>query len=104
MSIYIQLRTMNYIFEWDVSKEVENVTKHGYSFEEVKEVFADPHVIHLEDPQHSTEEERYYAVGKTTKEVILTVRYTWRENVIRIFGAAEWRKWRKFYEKNTKSK
>lgn len=95
---------MTYTFEWELERELVNICKHGYSFEEAKEVFADPAVIHLEDPKHSSEEDRFYAVGKTQKGVVLTVRYTYRQGTIRIFGAAEWRKWRKFYEANAKSK
>ena len=94
---------MNYTFEWDFEKELENIQKHGLSFKEAMEVFSDSKVIHLEDPKHSSEEDRYYAVGKTRRGIVLTVRYTWREKVIRIFGAASWRKWRKYYEQNTES-
>lgn len=91
-------------FEWDLHKELENIKKHGADFTEAQEVFIDPNVIHLEDGKHSHEEDRFYAVGKTRKGKIITVRYSVRNNVIRIFGAAEWRKWRKYYEKNTRSK
>ncbi len=79
---------MNYTFEWDLSRELENVNKHGISFKEATEVFSDSKVIHLEDPKHSSEEDRNYAVGKTKKGIVLTVRYTWRGKLIRIFGAA----------------
>jgi len=92
---------MKYSFEWDLTKSLLNLKKHGCSFEEAMEVFADPNVIHLEDPKHSSEENRYYAVGQTTQGFILTVRYTLRGETIRIFGASLWRKWRKFYEQNT---
>ena len=92
---------MDYTFEWDFKKELENIAKHGHSFKVAMEVFADPKVIFLEDPEHSSEEDRYYAVGKTTKGEILTVRYTWRLKTIRLFGAAKWRKWRKYYDKNS---
>lgn len=92
------------IFEWDLNKELENIKKHGVDFTEAQEVFIDPKVIHLEDEKHSHEENRFYAVGETTKGRIITVRYSFRENKIRIFGAAKWRKWRKYYEKNTRSK
>lgn len=92
-----------YDFEWDLLKELANVAKHGLSFQEGTEVFYDSQVIHLEDPEHSTEEDRYYAVGKSKSGRILTVRYTTRTNTIRIFGVAEWRKWRKYYEENTRS-
>lgn len=93
------------IFEWDVKRELKNLSKHKVSFREAIEVFADLHVIHLEDSGHSSEEDRFYAVGKSFKGSIITVRYTVRGNLIRIFGAAKWRKWRKYYEKeNSKSK
>jgi uncharacterized DUF497 family protein len=92
-----------YNFEWNLHKEMLNIAKHRCSFQEATEVFFDPRVIHLEDPQHSCDEDRFYAVGKTRRGIVVTVRYTWREKTIRIFGAARWRKWQRFYEKNTKS-
>lgn len=90
-----------YIFEWDLSKELENIKKHGYSFKTAMEVFGDPRCIHLEDPNHSSIEDRFYVVGRVASGEVLTVRYTWRGKTIRIFGAANWRKWRRFYEKNS---
>lgn len=95
---------MNYVFVWDFKKELHNIIKHGVSFKEAIEVFTDPKVLHLEDPKHSSEEDRFYAVGKTDQGDVVTVRYTWRNKTIRIFGAAQWRKWRKYYEENTRSK
>ncbi|MCP5463594.1 MAG: BrnT family toxin [Deltaproteobacteria bacterium] len=91
----------DYIFEWNLHKEELNKRKHGIGFETAIQVFFDPNVVHLEDENHSSEEERFFAVGKCFEGKVLTVRYTTRGNVIRIFGAANWRKWRKFYEKNT---
>ena len=88
---------MQYIFTWDLARDLVNFAKHGCSFEEAKEIFYDPHVIHLEDATHSSVELRFYAVGKTAHGEVVTVRYTRRDNTIRIFGAARWRKWRKFY-------
>ncbi|MBF0106156.1 MAG: BrnT family toxin [Deltaproteobacteria bacterium] len=95
---------MEYNFEWDIERESENIRKHKCSFKTAIQVFADPNVIHLEDSKHSTEEDRYYAVGRVESGEILTVRYTVRADIIRIFGVAKWRKWSKFYEQNTRSK
>lgn len=92
---------MRYEFEWDLQKELENIEKHGVTFHTAIEVFADPKVIHLEDENHSSEEDRFYAVGKTLEKKVITVRYTLRGKTIRIFGAAQWRKWRKYYEENS---
>lgn len=96
---------MRTTFEWDIQKELDNLSKHRVSFREAIEVFADPKVIHLEDDRHSSEEDRFYAVGKCFKGAVITVRYTVRGSTVRIFGAAKWRKWRKYYEEqNSKSK
>jgi uncharacterized DUF497 family protein len=65
-------------FEWDLRKELENIAKHRVSFREAIEVFADPKVIHLEDERHSSEEDRFYAVGRTLKGRVMTVRYVLR--------------------------
>lgn len=84
-------------FEWDDRKNQENQAKHGVSFEEAQVVFTDPHLLILRDERHTTpEEERFYAVGRV-EGGILTVRFTLRQDVIRIFGAGFWRKYRRRY-------
>ena len=65
---------MQYSFEWDLQKELDNYKKHGLTFHAAIEVFADPKVIHLEDTKHSTDEDRYYAVGKIKTGEVATVR------------------------------
>ncbi len=91
-------------FEWDFNKEADNIRKHGLDFTDAQEVFADPKVIYLENPSHSDEEDRFYAIGRIYDGRIITVRFTLRDDSIRIIGAAEWRKWRKYYEKNSRPK
>lgn len=52
----------------------------------------------LEDVTHRTDDDkRYYCVG-VVGDGILTVRFTYRANRIRIFGAGYWRKGRQVYE------
>lgn len=97
--IYMYNIHTTWTFEWDIRKELENIAKHRITFGTAIEIFSDPKVIHLEDEGHSSVENRFYAVGKTLKGEVVTVRYTTRGNVIRIFGAAKWRKWRKYYER-----
>ena len=75
-------------FEWDLSKEANNIRKHRASFIEAVETFSDTSGFALRDDIHSTDEERFYWVGKTVKGRILTTRYTRRGNKIRIIGAA----------------
>jgi uncharacterized DUF497 family protein len=84
-------------FEWDEGKDEENRKKHDVSFSLAQHAFLDPHRIIVEDIEHSTEEERYYCIGRVG-EGIMTVRFTYRGNVIRIYGAGYWRKGRKIYE------
>ncbi len=85
-------------FEWDTAKDLDNQEKHGVSFLLAQYAFADPDRVILEDVTHSTEsEERFYCLG-LVGEGILTVRFTFRENRIRIFGAGYWRKGRRIYD------
>jgi uncharacterized DUF497 family protein len=84
-------------FEWDEKKNTENQKKHGLSFEIAQYAFADPNRIIAEDLNHSNTEKRYYCFGKVHDEII-TVRFTYRYNIIRIYGAGYWRKGKKIYE------
>jgi uncharacterized protein len=88
-------------FEWDAEKDKENQAKHGVSFLAAQQAFLDPHRVIAEDATHNTEEDRHYCMGRVG-EGILTVRFTYRGNVIRIYGAGYWRKGRKIYEDQNK--
>ena len=85
------------IFEWDLNKEISNVRKHGFSFSEAIDTFKDPLGFVLEDKKHSKLEKRFYWVGKSSKGAVLTTRFTCREDIIRIFGCANWRDFREYY-------
>ena len=85
-------------FEWDPKKDRENREKHGVSFAKAQLAFADPYRVIAEDWAHSSGEDRHYCFGRFG-EGILTVRFTYRENVIRIFGAGYWRKGKQIYER-----
>jgi uncharacterized DUF497 family protein len=85
-------------FEWDPEKDSENQRKHGVTFEFAQYAFADPDRVIAEDLSHSQDEERLFCLGRIG-DAILTVRFTYRQNVIRIFGAGCWRKGKKIYEK-----
>jgi uncharacterized protein len=85
-------------FEWDPAKDALNLKKHGVSFAEAQHAFLDKHRVLAEDIKHSTAKEaRYYCFGKHGGG-ILTVRFTYRGEAIRIFGAGYWTKGRKIYE------
>ena len=86
------------MFEWDETKNKSNREKHGVSFQQAKKAFFDPQRVIVEDADHSSNEERYFCVGEVDG-AIMTVRFTHRDDSIRIIGAGYWRKGKKRYEK-----
>jgi uncharacterized DUF497 family protein len=84
-------------FEWDPAKDLQNQRKHGVAFAAAQFAFADPQRVIAEDLSHGGSERRYYCFGRVG-EGILTVRFTYRPGVIRIFGAGYWRKGKRIYE------
>src|SRR6056300_1611382 len=81
------------IFEWNDLKTPENYAKHGVTFEEAQYAFLDINKILLRDEAHSFTEQRFYCLGLDRgKAGVLTVRFTYRKEKIRIFGAGYWRK------------
>lgn len=93
---------MDYSFEWDEQKNLANQIKHRVSFEEAQEAFLDQDLRIFRDLEHSEGEERWYCLGKVTRG-ILTVRFTYRGEIIRIFGAGFWRKGKRMYEQKRAS-
>jgi uncharacterized protein len=78
-------------FEWDSAKDRANQAKHHVGFQIAREVFRDSRRVIQRDDKHSTAaEERFFCYGEVDG-MILTVRFTMRKDVIRIFGAAYWR-------------
>ncbi len=88
-------------FEWDEEKDRENQEKHNVSFGMAQHAFLDPDRVIVEDIGHSTDEDRFYCIGRVGEGVI-TVRFTYRKHVIRIYGAGYWRKGRRLYEDKNK--
>lgn len=88
-------------FEWDDAKDKENQARHNVAFSVAQRVFLNLDRVVVEDINHSKDEERFYCIGRVGQDVI-TVRFTYRGNVIRIYGAGYWRKGRKIYEDQNK--
>jgi uncharacterized DUF497 family protein len=86
-------------FAWDEGKARTNKKKHGVSFLEASEVFADGHSSCVPDPDHSFAEERRLLFGLSSKGTPLVVSYTERQSCIRIISARRMtRQERKAYE------
>ena len=86
-------------FVWDSRKEKVNIRKHRIDFVKASKVFKDPGRKIFTDSKHSDKEPRYFCIGKIGSKII-TVRFTYREGKIRIYGAGYWRKGRMYYEKD----
>ena len=84
----------------DPAKDLANQAKHGISFSDAQYAFDDPRRVIAEDLAHSTEvEERYLCFGKCG-DGVLTVRFTYRQETIRILGY--WTRGLRLYEKANK--
>ena len=89
------------LFEWDPQKAQINQEKHGVSFDEASTTFGDPLSLTIEDPLHSSDEERFVHIGLSHKNRILIVVHTERGDNIRIVSARKaTKRERKHYENN----
>ena len=76
--------------EWDSEKNEINVKKHGFSFEEVLDVFNDHFAIESIDRENSSlEETRYELIGRIKTQIILFVVYTQKDGHQRIISARQ---------------
>jgi uncharacterized DUF497 family protein len=91
------------VFEWDSAKDRRNQAIHQVSFAEARLAFEDPNRLIIQDLAHSQTEPRYFCLGKVARG-ILTVRFTYRGKRIRIFGAGFWRKGRRRYEEEQRTR
>jgi hypothetical protein len=97
----VDLSATQVTFEWDDAKNRENRAKHRIDFSMAQIAFADARRIIAEDMSHSAMERRYFCYGAVGGDIV-TVRFTYRVGVIRIFGAGFWRKGKQIYERENK--
>ena len=76
-------------FNWNPSKSVQNVKKHGVTFEEAMTVFFDPLAKIASDPDHSDIENRMILIGYSKKQNLLFIVHIYKEDkdTIRIISA-----------------
>ena len=96
---------MPLIFEWDNAKAKRNIAKHRVAFEEASTVFGDSLSITIDDPMHSSpDERRFITIGSSYRGKILVVAHCDRADSIRIISARfATRKERKAYEEEKQS-
>ena len=76
-------------FEWDPEKDEKNQATHGVSFDEASTVFGDPLAITIDDPDHSSDENRMLTIGYTNRQRLIIVAHTDRDERVRIISARE---------------
>ena len=69
---------MQYNFEWDVGKAIQNIHKHKISFERAATIFLDPNALSLFDEEHSYEEDRWITLGIDCNGILLVTSHTYR--------------------------
>ena len=102
MVIYMATDDAMPIFEWNETRDILNQTKHGVSFQQAKHAFTDPNRLIFADLDHSIDEDRLFCLGMAGGGV-MTVRFTYRDKRIRIFGAGYWAKGKRIYDHGRRS-
>lgn len=73
---------------WDETKDGENQRKHGSSFAEAGELFTSGvEYLELFDQAHSDAEDRFIAIGRISRGVVLVVWTEPDEETIRLINA-----------------
>ncbi len=85
-------------FDWDRKKDQQNQKKHGVPFAKAQYAFADARRVVAEDLSHGSSGKRYFCFGWVDGGV-MTVRFTYRGEAIRIYGAGYWRRGKRIYER-----
>lgn len=67
-------------FAWDEGNSRKNVDKHGVGQSETEQIFFNAPLLVVEDTQHSAEEPRFHALGKTDDGRRLHVTFTIRQD------------------------
>ena len=81
------VRVLSVYFEWDPTKARNNLAKHRISFEEAATVFGDRLSITIDDPVHSSGEQRFVTIGISAQSRLLIVVHAERGENIRIISA-----------------
>jgi uncharacterized protein len=89
-------------FDWDEGNKQKNWEKHQVDFRECEEVFFNQPLLIYEDTKHSSQEKRYYLLGRSDTDRPLFLVVTIRNNKIRVISARDQsKKERKIYEQQT---
>ena len=90
-------------FEWDDAKAASNRRHHKITFEQAREVFADPFIIEWINEGQDEHEQRFSALGLVENRLVF-VAYAMRGNAIRIISARRAKRHEQdhYYRENTR--
>ena len=74
-------------FDWDEGNKQKNWEKHQVDFRECEEVFFNQPLLIHEDTMHSSQEKRYYILGRSDTGRPLFLVFTLRNDKIRVISA-----------------
>jgi uncharacterized DUF497 family protein len=74
-------------FQWDEGNATKSWTKHEVGQSECEQVFFSAPLVTAPDARHSSDEERYFALGQTDAGRLLLVVFTIRDDQIRVISA-----------------
>ena len=70
---------MRYSFDWDTTKEKQNVRKHKIAFRRAATVFRDPNQLSVYDERHSKDQDRWITIGIDSGGVLRVVVHTYEQ-------------------------
>ena len=74
------MHQFNYHYDWDRTKALANLKKHGISFELASKIFEDPFAMTLFDHENSdAKEDRWITIGLVHGQIYLAVVHTYRQ-------------------------
>ena len=76
-------------FDWDEGNKQKNWEKHQVDYTECEQVFFNKPLLVNEDIKHSSQEQRYYALGQSDTNRTLFIVFTIRNNKIRVISARD---------------
>lgn len=76
-------------FDWDEGNSYKNRDRHRVSRKECEAVFFHRPLVVREDIEHSRDEDRFYALGRTDEGRRLFVVFTFRGDAIRVISARD---------------
>ena len=74
-------------FQWDEGNSEKNWRRHQVSQAEAEQVFFNRPLVVAPDPQHSSEELRHFALGRSNEGRHLTIVFTRRDDLLRVVSA-----------------